>query len=90
MNKGEFIKAMADNASLTIKEATVAYDAFVNAVTDALQKGEKIALVGFGSFELHEKAARVGINPQTKEKVNIPATKSPVLKFGKAYQDLFN
>ena len=90
MNKGEFIKAMADNASLTIKEANVAYDAFVNAVTDALKKGEKVQLVGFGTFEVREKAAREGINPQTKAKVNIPASKAPALKFGKAYKDLFN
>ena len=90
MNKGEFIRAMAENASLTVKEATVAYDAFVGAVTDALKKGEKVQLVGFGTFEVHAKAAREGINPQTKEKVQIPASKAPVLKFGKAYKDLFN
>lgn len=90
MNKGEFIRAMAENASLTVKEATVAYDAFVGAVTDALKKGEKVQLVGFGTFEVHQKAAREGINPQTKEKVQIPASKAPVLKFGKAYKDLFN
>lgn len=90
MNKGEFIKAMADNASLTIKEANVAYDAFVAAVTDALKKGEKVQLVGFGTFELHKKAAREGINPQTKEKVTIAASNAPALKFGKAYKDLFN
>lgn len=81
---------MADNASLTIKEATVAYDAFVGAVTEALKQGEAVQLVGFGTFELHEKAAREGINPQTKEKVQIPASKAPVLKFGKAYKNLFN
>ena len=90
MNKGEFIRAMADNAELTLKEATVAYDAFVGAVTEALQRGEKIQLVGFGTFEVHQKAAREGINPQTKEKVQIAASKAPVLKFGKAYKDLFN
>lgn len=90
MNKGEFIKAMADNASLTLKEANVAYDAFVKAVTDALKNGEKVQLVGFGTFEVREKAAREGINPQTKEKVKIAASKAPALKFGKAYKDLFN
>lgn len=90
MNKGEFIRAMADNAELTLKEATVAYDAFVGAVTEALQRGEKVQLVGFGTFEVHQKAAREGINPQTKEKVQIAASKAPVLKFGKAYKDLFN
>ena len=90
MNKGEFIKAVADKANLTVKEATVAYDAFVATITEALKGGEKIQLVGFGSFELKEKAAREGINPQTKEKVTIAASKAPVLKFGKAYKDLFN
>lgn len=90
MNKGEFIKAMADNAQLTIKEANVAYDAFVGALTDALKNGEKVQLVGFGTFEVREKAAREGINPQTKEKVTIAASKAPALKFGKAYKDLFN
>ena len=90
MNKGEFIKAIADKASMTIKEANVAYDAFVGAVTDAMKQGEKVQLVGFGTFEVHEKPAREGINPKTKEKVKIPASKSPVLKFGKAYKDLFN
>ena len=90
MNKGEFIKAMADKASLTQKEATVAYDAFVGAVTDALKQGDKVQLVGFGTFEVREKSAREGINPQTKENVKIEASKAPVLKFGKAYKDLFN
>ncbi len=90
MNKGEFIKAMAGNAQLTVKEASVAYDAFVGALTDALKNGEKVQLVGFGTFEVREKAAREGINPQTKEKVTIAASKAPALKFGKAYKDLFN
>ena len=90
MNKGEFIKAVADKADMTVKEATVAYDAFVATITEALKEGDKIQLVGFGSFELKEKGEREGINPQTKEKVTIPASKAPVLKFGKAYKDLFN
>ena len=90
MNKGEFLKAMADKASCSLKEAGVAYDAFVEALTDALKAGEKVQLVGFGTFEVRAKAAREGINPQTKEKVKIAATKAPALKFGKAYKDLFN
>ncbi len=90
MNKGEFVKAMAERASLTLKEASVAYDAFVGVVTDALKQGDKVQLVGFGTFEVRTKAAREGINPQTKEKVKIAASKAPVLKFGKAYKDLFN
>ena len=90
MNKGEFVKAMAERASLTLKEVSVAYDAFVGVVTDALKQGDKVQLVGFGTFEVRTKAAREGINPQTKEKVKIAASKAPVLKFGKAYKDLFN
>lgn len=90
MNKGEFIKAIAEEAGFTVKDATVAYDAFVSAITNALKNGEKVQLVGFGSFELKSKAAREGINPQTKAKVQIPASKAPSIKFGKAYKDLFN
>ncbi len=90
MNKGELVKAMADKADLTVKEAGVAYDAFVAVVTDALKQGDKVQLVGFGTFEVRSKAAREGINPQTKAKVKIPASKAPALKFGKAYKDLFN
>ena len=84
------ISAVAEKADLTVKEATVAYDAIVATITEALQGGDKIQLVGFGSFELKSKPAREGINPQTKEKVTIAASKAPVLKFGKAYKDLFN
>ena len=90
MNKGELVKAMADKAGLTVKEAGVAYDAFVAVVTDALKQGDKVQLIGFGTFEVRSKAAREGINPQTKAKVKIPASKAPALKFGKAYKDLFN
>jgi DNA-binding protein HU-beta len=90
MNKGEFVKAMAEKAGVTVKEANVAYDAFVDVVTDALKKGDKVQLIGFGTFEVRAKAAREGINPQTKQKVKIPASKAPALKFGKAYKDLFN
>ena len=90
MNKGEFIKVMADKAGFTQKDAAAAYDAFVGTVTEALKAGDKVQLVGFGSFELKEVSAKEGINPQTKEKVQIAACKKPVMKFGKAYKDLFN
>ena len=90
MNKGEFIKAMADKAGFTQKDAAAAYEAFVNTVTEALKAGDKVQLIGFGSFELKEVPAKEGINPQTKEKVQIAACKKPVMKFGKAYKDLFN
>ena len=90
MNKGELIKAMADKAGFTQKDAAAAYEAFVNTVTEALKAGEKVQLVGFGTFEVKNVAAKTGINPQTKEKVAIPACKKPVMKFGKAYKDLLN
>ena len=90
MNKGELIKAMADKAGFTNKDAAIAYDAFIATITEALKAGEKVNLVGFGSFEVKEVAAKTGINPQTKAPVEIPACKKPVMKFGKAYKELFN
>ena len=90
MNKGELIKVMAEKAGFTNKDATAAYDAFVEAVTEALKAGDKVQLVGFGTFEVKNVEAKTGINPQTKEKVAIAACKKPVMKFGKAYKDLFN
>ena len=90
MNKGELIKAIAEKAGFTQKDAAIAYDAFIASVTDALKAGEKVQLVGFGTFEVKEVAAKTGINPQTKEAVEIPACKKPVMKFGKAYKDIIN
>ena len=90
MNKGELIKVMAEKAGFTNKDAATAYEAFVEAVTEALKAGEKVQLVGFGTFELKNVEAKTGINPQTKEKVEIAACKKPVMKFGKAYKELFN
>ena len=90
MNKGELIKAMANKADFSQKDAAAAYDALVEAVTEALKAGEKVQLVGFGTIELKEVPAKTGINPQTKAPVEIPACKKPVMKFGKAYKELFN
>ena len=90
MNKGELIKAMADKAGFTNKDAAIAYDAFIATITEALKAGDKVQLAGFGSFEVKDVPAKEGINPQTKEKVDIPACKKPVMKFGKAYKALFN
>ena len=90
MNKGELNKAMADKAGFTNKDAAIAYDAFIATITEALKAGEKVYLVGFGSFEVKEVAAKTGINPQTKAPVEIPACKKPVMKFGKAYKDMIN
>ena len=90
MNKGELIKAMAEKAGFTNKDAAIAYEAFVASLTEALKAGEKVQLVGFGTFEVKDVPAKTGINPQTKESVAIPACKKPVMKFGKAFKDEFN
>ena len=90
MNKGELIKAMADKAGFSQKDASIAYEAFIEIVTKALRAGDKVQLAGFGTFEVKESAAKTGVNPKTGEKVEIAASKKPVLKFGKAYKDLFN
>ena len=88
MNKGELIKAMAEKAGFTNKDAAIAYEALVETITDALKSGDKVQLVGFGTFEVKNVAAKTGINPQTKAPVAIPACKKPVMKFGKAYKDI--
>jgi DNA-binding protein HU-beta len=90
MNKGELIKVMAEKAGFTNKDASIAYEAFVETVTEALKAGDKVQLAGFGSFEVKDVPAKEGINPKTKEKVAIAACKKPVMKFGKAYKELFN
>ena len=84
MNKNELVRAIANNAGITLKDAATALDGFIAAVTDGLKNGEKIQISGFGSFEIKEKAAREGINPKTGE------NKIPNFKFGKAYKDSFN
>ncbi len=90
MNKTEFIKAVADKANLTQKDAAAAIDAFENVIADALKAGDKVALASFGSFELKKKAAHQGFNPITKEAITIEASNSPVFKFGKTYKARFN
>ena len=90
MNKGELIKAIANKAGFSQKDATAAYDAFIASITDALKAGDKVQLVGFGTFEVRERAAREGLNPQTKEKVTIAACKAPAFKPGKALKDSVN
>ena len=90
MNKGELMKAAAKKADFSVRDITIAYDALVESITEALKKGEKVQLVGLGTIEVKEVAAKTGINPKTMEAVEIPACKKPVMKFGKAYKDLFN
>lgn len=90
MNKGELIDAIASKSKLTKKDSEVALNALIAAVETALKKGDKVALVGFGTFDVRKRAARDGINPQTKAKINIPASKAPVFKAGKGLKDLVN
>jgi len=90
MTKNELVRAVANKAGITLKEAGVALDAVIGAITDGLNAGEKIQISGFGTFEIKSKPAREGINPKTQEKIKIAATKIPAFKFGKAYKDSFN
>ncbi len=90
MNKNELIRAIANNAGITLKDAAIALDGFVGAVTEGLKAGEKIQISGFGTFEIKEKPERDGFNPKTGEAIRISATKIPNFKFGKAYKDSFN
>lgn len=90
MNKAELVAAMADKADISRKDAEAALKAFTDVVAEELQKGEKIQLVGFGTFEVTERAARNGRNPQTGEEMTIPASKAPKFKVGKALKDIVN
>ena len=87
MNKSELIAKIADKAELTKKDAEKALNAFVDSVTEGLIAGEKIVLVGFGSFETKKRAARKGKNPQTGAIIDIPAATVPTFKVGKALKD---
>lgn len=90
MNKQELISVIADKANLTKKDAEAALAAFTGAVEDALKAGDKVQLVGFGSFEVRERAARIGRNPSTGEEMEIAAAKVPAFKAGKALKELIN
>ena len=87
MNKTELIAAMSEEAGLTKKDAEKALDAFTDTVSKALTAGDKVQLVGFGTFEVRDKKEKEAINPRTKEKVLVPARKSPAFKAGKALKD---
>ena len=90
MNKAELIAAMAAKTGETKKAAEASVNAFVEVVTESLKKGEKVQLVGFGTFETRERAAREGRNPRTKETINIPASTVPVFKAGKEFKERVN
>lgn len=90
MTKADLVNAMAEKAGLSKADTEKAIKAFTDVITDALKAGEKVALVGFGTFSVGERAARVGQNPQTGEKMDIPAAKVPKFKPGKALKDSVN
>ena len=90
MNKQELISAIAENANLTKKDAEAALAAFIGAVEDTLKKVDKVQLVGFGSFEVRERAARTGRNPHSGEEMKIEAAKVPAFKAGRSLKDLVN
>ena len=87
MNKTELINAIAAKSGLSKKDSEKALAATVEAITCSLKKKEKVQLVGFGIFDVKDRAARIGRNPKTKEPINIPATRTPVFKAGKALKD---
>ncbi len=87
MNKKDLIKVVADASALTNKDAEKAINAVTAAITDALKKGEKVQLVGFGTFEVRERAAKQGRNPRTGEAMEIPASKLPAFRAGQALKD---
>lgn len=90
MNKSELVAAMAEQTGISKKDAEAALKAFTDIIGEELKKGNKIQLVGFGTFEVSERAARTGRNPQTGEEMTIAASKAPKFKAGKALKDLVN
>lgn len=87
MNKGELVDAIADRAGVTKKQADVTLSAAVDAIIDAVSHGDKVTLVGFGSFEPRDRKARNGRNPQTGKKLKIPATRVPAFSAGKLFKE---
>ncbi len=90
MNKSELVAAMASQADISKKDAEAALKAFTDVVAKQLKKGQKVQLVGFGTFEVTKRAARTGRNPQTGKEMKIPASKAPKFKAGKALKDIVN
>lgn len=90
MNKSELILAMSEKTGLTKKDSDAAIKAFFEIIAEELKKGEKVQLVGIGTFEVSERSAREGRNPLTNEKIQIPSKVNPRLKFGKPFKEQFN
>ena len=89
MNKTELVAEIAEKAGLSKKDSEAAVRAFIDAVSESLKKGDKVQLVGFGTFEVSERPARTGRNPQTGETIEIAASRTPKFKAGKALKDMF-
>jgi len=87
MTKAELVAMIANKSNLTKKDSESALNAFIESVTETMKKGDKISLVGFGTFETRKRAARTGVNPRTKETIKIPATTVPAFKAGKALKE---
>ncbi|MBQ9346630.1 MAG: HU family DNA-binding protein [Oscillibacter sp.] len=87
MNKNELVRAVAESADITVKDADAAVTAMVDVITNTLQQGEKVQLMGFGSFEVKKRAARTGRNPQTNEPMEIPAAIVPLFKPGRILKE---
>ncbi len=90
MNKSDLINSIASKSGLNKKNSEAALNAFISSVEDTLKGGDKVTLVGFGTFEVRVRAARKGRNPQTKKEITIPASKAPVFKAGKGLKDNVN
>ena len=90
MNKTELVAAVAENAALSKKDAEKAVNAVISAISGAMADGDKVQLVGFGTFEVRERSARTGKNPRTGEAIKIDASKVPAFKAGKALKDAVN
>ena len=87
MTKTDLISAVAEKTGVTKKDAGAVLGALIEEIIGAVKKGDRVQLVGFGTFELRERAARTGLNPQPKEQIEIPASKAPAFKAGKAFKD---
>jgi len=90
VNKADLISNIAEKSNLTKKDAEAALKAFIESVEEALEKGDKVQLVGFGTYESRKRAERVGRNPRTKEEITIPASVVPVFKAGKEFKEKVN
>lgn len=87
MTKTDLVSAVAEKTGVTKKDAGAVLDALIDEIIGAVKKGDRVQLVGFGTFEMRERAARTGLNPQTKEQIEISASKAPAFKAGKAFKD---